>query len=367
MARELGLRTIVIDRLQHEVNHDELMSVKEQLGEHFLGVVLNDVPFSFIAEIQSVIRPLLERNGAPVLGIIPRDPLMGSIRAHELAEGLGGRLVAAQGRADGMVENFLIGTMQVENFMTYFRRNPNAAVIVATVRALKCHGGAPIPTPGKPLPQEYSVPNVPQVVKGCENLIHHVGIVKKSGISPVVCINSFVTDTKEEIEAIRKACEDADARVAVSDHWLKGGEGALELADAVKDACDDTPDFKFLYSLDQPLKDRIEIIAKEVYGADGVDFNPDALKKLEGFQADPATANLGLCMVKTHLSLSADPTVKGVPKGWKLFIRDVLIYAGAGFVVPVAGAITLMPGTASDPAYRRVDVDTETGKVKGLF
>jgi BioD-like phosphotransacetylase family protein len=111
------------------------MNVKEQLGEHFLGAVLNDVPFSFIAEIQSVICPLLERNGVPVLGIIPRDPLMGSIRAHELAEGLGGRLVAAQGRADGMVENFLIGTMQVENFMNYFRRNPHSAVIVGGDRA----------------------------------------------------------------------------------------------------------------------------------------------------------------------------------------------------------------------------------------
>ncbi|MDR2387912.1 MAG: formate--tetrahydrofolate ligase, partial [Deltaproteobacteria bacterium] len=244
---------------------------------------------------------------------------------------------------------------------------PNAAVIVATVRALKCHGGAPIPAPGKPLPEEYKVPNVGQVEKGCENLLHHVNVVKKSGISPVVCINSFVTDTPDEIKAIRDACVAAGARVATSDHWLKGGEGAIELAEAVKDACQDKPNFKFLYDLSQPLKDRVEIIAKEVYGADGVDYNPDALKKLEGFQKDPATANLGLCMVKTHLSLSDNPTIKGVPKGWKLFVRDVLIYAGAGFVVPVAGAITLMPGTASDPAYRRVDVDTETGKVKGLF
>ncbi|MDR1297055.1 MAG: formate--tetrahydrofolate ligase [Deltaproteobacteria bacterium] len=244
---------------------------------------------------------------------------------------------------------------------------PNAAVIVATVRALKCHGGAPIPAPGKPLPEEYKVPNVAQVVKGCENLLHHVKVVKKSGISPVVCINSFVTDTPDEIAAIKKACVDAGARVAVSDHWLKGGEGAIELAEAVKDACADKPDFKFLYDLNQPLKDRVELIAKEVYGADGVDYNPDALKKIEGFQKDPATAKLGLCMVKTHLSLSDNPTIKGVPKNWRLFVRDVLIYAGAGFVVPVAGAITLMPGTASDPAYRRVDVDTATGKVKGLF
>ena len=244
---------------------------------------------------------------------------------------------------------------------------PNAAVIVATVRALKCHGGAPIPVPGKPLPEEYKVENVGQVEKGCANLLHHVATVKKAGISPVVCINSFVTDTKAEIEAIRKACEAAGARVAVSDHWLKGGEGAIELANAVKDACDDKPEFKFLYELNEPLRERINKIAVEVYGADGVDYSADAAKKLDLYEKDPVTSKLGLCMVKTHLSLSDNPTVKGVPKGWKLFVRDCLVYAGAGFVVPVAGAITLMPGTASDPAYRRVDVDTETGKVKGLF
>ena len=135
VARELGLRAIVLDRLQHEVNHDEILAVKEQLGDLLLGVVLNDIPNSFMTEIESVIRPFLTRSGVPVLGIIPRDPLMGAIRAHELAEGLGGRLVAARGRADGMVENFLIGTMQVENFMTYFRRNPHAAVIVGGDRA----------------------------------------------------------------------------------------------------------------------------------------------------------------------------------------------------------------------------------------
>ena len=244
---------------------------------------------------------------------------------------------------------------------------PNAAVIVATVRALKCHGGAPIPVPGKPLPDEYKQENVGQVEKGCANLLHHVETVKKAGISPVVCINSFVSDTKEEINAIRKICEAAGARVAVSDHWLKGGEGAIELANAVKDACEDKPEFKFLYDLKQPLRERINIIATEVYGADGVEYSADASKKLEQYEKDPATANLGLCMVKTHLSLSDNPSVKGVPKGWRLFVRDCLVYAGAGFVVPVAGAITLMPGTASDPAYRRVDVDVETGKVKGLF
>jgi len=135
IARELNLKMLVVDRLQNEVNYDDLMCLKELLGDAMLGAVINDVPFSFMAEIDSVIRPFLKRNGIEMLGMIPRDPLLGSIRAHELAEGLGGRLVASQGRADGMVENFLIGTMQVENFMTYFRRNPNAAVIVGGDRA----------------------------------------------------------------------------------------------------------------------------------------------------------------------------------------------------------------------------------------
>ncbi|MDR2340393.1 MAG: formate--tetrahydrofolate ligase [Deltaproteobacteria bacterium] len=244
---------------------------------------------------------------------------------------------------------------------------PNAAVVVATVRALKCHGGAPVPKPGNPLPEEYSKPDVGLVEKGLENLLHHVGIVKKSGISPVVCINAFVTDTKEEIAAIRAACEKAGARVAVSEHWLKGGEGALELAGAVKEACEEKTDFRLLYELSMPFKERIDKVAREIYGADGVDYSPEAEKKIALYQGDPRIANFGLCMVKTHLSLSGDPDLKGVPKGFRLFVRDALIYGGAEFVVPVVGNISLMPGTASDPAYRRVEVDTGTGRINGLF
>lgn len=244
---------------------------------------------------------------------------------------------------------------------------PNAAVLVATIRALKCHGGAPIPVPGKPLPEEYKKENVGWVEKGCENLIHLVNVVKKAGINPVVCINAFYTDTDNEIKAVRRIAEAAGARVALSKHWQYGGEGALELADAVIDACNEPNDFKFLYELSTPLRTRIELIAKEVYGADGVEYSPEALAKAKKMEEDPEIAKLGTCMVKTHLSLSDNPNLKGVPKGWKLHVRDILIYKGAGFVVPVAGAIKLMPGTASDPAYRRVDVDTETGKVKGLF
>ncbi len=244
---------------------------------------------------------------------------------------------------------------------------PHAAVIVATIRALKCHGGAPVPVPGRPIPEEYSEENVEWVEKGCENLVHHINTVRRAGINPVVCINAFYTDTKDEIETVRRIAEQAGARVAVSEHWLKGGEGALELADAVIDACEDSNNFKFLYELNVPVRNRIEMIAEHVYGADGVEYTPQALQKLKAIEQDSELSQLGTCMVKTHLSLSDNPSIKGVPKGWKLFVRDVLIYKGAGFVVPVAGDIKLMPGTSSDPAYRRIDVDTETGKVKGLF
>ncbi|HUI46019.1 MAG TPA: formate--tetrahydrofolate ligase [Nitrospirota bacterium] len=244
---------------------------------------------------------------------------------------------------------------------------PHAAVVVATIRALKCHGGAPIPVPGKPMPAEYKGENVGWVEKGCENLIHHIRTVKKAGINPVVCINAFYTDTENEIKVVRRLAEAAGARVALSRHWEKGGDGALEFADAVVDACNEKNDFKLLYDLNTPLRQRIELIAKEVYGADGVDYTPEAEAKAKKMEADPEIAKLGTCMVKTHLSLTDNPNLKGVPKGWRLRIRDILTYKGAGFVVPVAGTITLMPGTSSDPAYRRVDVDVETGKVKGVF
>jgi formyltetrahydrofolate synthetase len=247
---------------------------------------------------------------------------------------------------------------------------PNVSVITTTIRALKSHGvnaGAPPCPPGKPLPEGYSKENMKWLEDGMKNVIHHIGTVKKAGINPVVCINAFHTDTENEIKLTRKMCEAAGARVAVSKHWQYGGEGALEFADAVVDACNDSVDFKFLYELDTPLSKRVELIAKEVYGADGVSFAPAAEAKLKKFEADPKFNDYTTMMVKTHLSLTHDPALKGVPKGWTLPIRDFLTYGGARFICPVAGNISLMPGTGSDPAFRRVDVDVKTGKVKGLF
>jgi len=244
---------------------------------------------------------------------------------------------------------------------------PDCSVIVATIRALKMHGGGPEVKPGKPLDDAYTSKNTDLVEKGLSNLIAHIETVKKSGISPVVCLNHFYTDTDEEIEYVKKTALAAGARFAVSKHWEFGGEGAMELARVVKEACEEKTDFKFLYEDDTPLRERIHRIATEVYGADGVTYTAEAEAKLNKLEDDPHAKELGTCMVKTHLSLTHDPVLKGRPKGWTLPIRDILEYRGAGFVVPVAGAIKLMPGTSSSPAFMNIDVDVKTGKVKGLF
>jgi formyltetrahydrofolate synthetase len=249
----------------------------------------------------------------------------------------------------------------------YSGLKPDAIVLVATIRALKMHGGGPAVKPGAPLDKAYTEENVELVEKGCENLVAHIETVLKTGVRPVVCINSFYTDTPNEIACVRRIAEEHGARVALSEHWLKGGEGAEELARTVMEACEEETDFKFLYDYDMPLRERIEKIAKEVYGADGVTYSDVALEKAKAIEADPEAQTLGTCMVKTHLSLSHDPNLKGRPTGWELPVRDILVYKGAGFVVPVAGAIKLMPGTASNPAYRGIDVDVNTGKVTGLF
>ncbi|HNX34150.1 MAG TPA: formate--tetrahydrofolate ligase [Kiritimatiellia bacterium] len=244
---------------------------------------------------------------------------------------------------------------------------PDAVVIVATVRALKLHGGGPAVQAGRPLDPVYTGENLDLLEKGCDNLLAHIGIVKRSGVRPVVCLNNFYTDTPAEHMLVRRVAEAAGARFAVSSHWLKGGEGATELAEAVIEACEEPNRFAFLSELSAPLSRRIEAVVSEVYGGDGVTYSEKAMEKLAAFEADPALAHLPVCMAKTQYSLSHDPKKVGRPKGWTLPVRDLLIYQGAGLVVPVAGDIKLMPGTASNAAFRGIDIDTATGKVKGLF
>ena len=244
---------------------------------------------------------------------------------------------------------------------------PHVSVLTTTIRALKMHGGGPKVVAGLPLSDSYTKEDLGLLEKGLPNMLHHINTIKTSGINPVVCINAFHTDTKEEIAMVRKAAEAAGARCAVSTHWANGGDGALELADAVMDACEDTNDFKFLYPIEMKLRERVEKIARVVYGADGVSWTPEAEAKAKMLENDSKYDDYATMMVKTHLSLTHDPAIKGVPKGWALPIRDVLIYSGAKFLCPCAGTISLMPGTSSDPAFRRIDIDTETGKVRGLF
>ena len=244
---------------------------------------------------------------------------------------------------------------------------PHVSVLTTTIRALKMHGGGPKVVAGLPLPESYIKEDLGLVEKGLPNMLHHINTIRTSGINPVVCINAFHTDTKEEIALVRKAAEAAGARCALSTHWADGGDGALELADAVMDACEEKNDFNFLYPTEMKLRERVEKIAKVVYGADGVSWTPDAEAKAKMLESDSEYNEYATMMVKTHLSLTHDPVLKGVPKGWTLPIRDVLIYSGAKFLCPCAGTISLMPGTSSDPALRRVDIDTKTGKVQGLF
>ena len=245
---------------------------------------------------------------------------------------------------------------------------PHVSVLTATIRALKMHGGGPKVVAGKALPDEYTKENLALVEKGCANMVHLINVIRKSGINPVVCINRFPHRHQgRDRQVVKKAAEAAGARCAESQHWLKGGEGALELADAVIDACNEKNEFKFLYPLEMKLRERVALIAKDVYGADGVSWTPDAEAKAKMLEADPKYADFATMMVKTHLSLTHDPALKGVPKGWTLPIRDVLIYSGAKFLCPCAGTISLMPGTSSNPAFRRIDVDVNTGAVSGLF
>jgi len=244
---------------------------------------------------------------------------------------------------------------------------PNAVVMVATVRALKMHGGGPKVVAGRPLSLTYSEENLELLKAGLGNLQHHIKNARRFGVPVVVAVNSFKTDTPAEIEMIRKAALEAGAEDAiVATHWMEGGKGALKLAEAVVKAAEKPSNFKFLYPLDLSIKEKIEIICKEIYGADGVDYLPEAEAKIETYTR-LGFDKLPLCMAKTHLSLSHDPELKGVPKGFRVPIRDIRASVGAGFLYPLLGEMRTMPGLPTRPAFYDVDLDLKTERVLGLF
>ena len=241
---------------------------------------------------------------------------------------------------------------------------PDAVVMVATVRALKMHGGGPRVVPGRKLDKAYTEENLDLLREGLSNLEAHIKIAKKFGIPVVVAINAFPDDTDAEHQIIHEAAMRAGAFDAVvARHWAKGGEGAAELAEAVVRATEEPSDFDFLYDLDQPIKEKIETLAKEIYGADDVDYSPEAESKIELY-TDLGYDHMPICMAKTHLSLSHEPAWKGVPRGFTFPIRDIRASVGAGFLYPLAGEVRTMPGLPSSPSF--MDIDLVDGKIVGL-
>ncbi|NOZ73357.1 MAG: formate--tetrahydrofolate ligase [Chloroflexi bacterium] len=244
---------------------------------------------------------------------------------------------------------------------------PNVVVLVATIRALKMHGGGPKVVAGRPLDPAYTEENLELLEKGCSNLKVHIKNALGFGIPVVVAVNRFKDDTDAEIDLVRKIAIEAGAEDAVmSNHWAEGGAGAVELGKAVIAAANKPSNFKFLYPLDIGIKEKIETIAKEIYGADGVEFSEEAEKKIALYNR-VGFDKLPICMAKTHLSLSHDPTLKGAPKGFIVPVRDIRASVGAGFLFPLLGKMSTMPGLPTRPVFYDVDLDLETGKVVGLF
>jgi len=243
---------------------------------------------------------------------------------------------------------------------------PNCVVIVASVRALKMHGGGPRVVAGKPLDRAYTQENLELLRKGLSNLTQHVENARKFGVPVVVAVNKFTNDTAAEIEVVKKAALEAGAEaVAMSNVWAKGGEGGAELAEAVIAACEKSNNFRFLYPDDMTIKEKIETIAHEIYRAAVVTYTPEAEARIKLF-TDMGLSHLPLCMAKTHLSFTHDPAVKGTPRGWTLPITDVRASVGAGFLFPLCGTMRTMPGLPTRPVFTDIDIDVETGKVLGL-
>eukprot|EP01025_Chloroclados_australasicus_P066025 TRINITY_DN9024_c0_g1_i1.p2 TRINITY_DN9024_c0_g1~~TRINITY_DN9024_c0_g1_i1.p2 ORF type:complete len:683 (-),score=106.19 TRINITY_DN9024_c0_g1_i1:223-2130(-) len=259
----------------------------------------------------------------------------------------------------------------MEKFMNikcrYSGLKPNAVVLVATVRALKMHGGGPKVVAGKPLAVEYTQENIELLKKGCVNLAKHVQNAKAYGIPVVVAVNQFSSDTEAELVAVKKAAEEAGAfKAVICNHFAKAGEGAKDLANAVIEACQQKDSkFQFLYDENLSIKEKIEAIAKKVYGAGSVKYEPQAEKEIELFTQLGYT-KLPICMAKTQYSFSANPEAKGAPEGFELPIRDVRLSAGAGFIYPLVGSMMTMPGLPTRPCYYDIDIDPKTGKIVGL-
>jgi formyltetrahydrofolate synthetase len=351
MRRRLGEMVVALDRKGNAVTADDL-----------------GVAGALTALMKDAIKPTLMQTleGTPVF--VHAGPFANIAHGNSsiLADRIGLKL------ADFVITESGFGAdMGMEKFFNikcrYSGLVPSVVVLVATVRALKMHGGGPAVTAGKPLDHAYIEENLDLLRKGMDNLLHHIRIAKKFGVPVVVAVNKFFTDTPAELELVRKVSmeEGGAADAVVSAHWELGGAGAKELAEAVVKASELPANFEFLYPLEWPIKQKIEAIAREIYGADGVEYSGEAEAHIAEYTR-LGFGQLPICMSKTHLSLSHDPALKGVPHGFTIPIRDVKASVGAGFLYPVLGEISTMPGLPTRPAFMDIDIDPESGRIVGL-
>ena len=353
-----------------------LKDLRERLGRIVVGMTTDGKPVTaedlkcagaMAVLLRDAIKPNILQTLEHTLAFVHAGPFANiahgnnSILADKIALKLGEYVVTESGfGADCGMEKFMDIKCRYSGLV------PNAVVVVCTVRALKMHGGAARVVAGRPLSEALKKENFPALEKGAENLVKQIENARLFGVPVVVAINRFATDTDAEIKAIQRIAEAAGAEAAVeSTVWADGGKGGAKLAEAVVAAADKPSNFQFLYPLDAPIKEKIETIATKVYGADGVDYMPEAEAKIKLY-TKLGYDKLPLNMAKTHLSLSHDPNLKGRPRGFRVPIRDLRASVGAGFIYPLLGEMRTMPGLPSEPAGEKVDID-EQGRVVGLF
>jgi formyltetrahydrofolate synthetase len=381
MVRETGFDITVASEIMAILALTTGMAdMRERLGRIVIGtskageaVTADDlgVAGALTVLMKDAIMPNLMQTVENTPAIVHAGPFANIAHGNSsiIADQIALRLVGADGFV--ITESGFGADCGMEKFMNIKCRAsglvPSCVVVVATIRALKMHGGGPKVVAGKPLAPEYTDENLALLEKGLPNMVAHIKNARRFGVPVVVAVNRFAADTDAEIEMVRKAAVAAGAEDAVmADHWAEGGAGAVGLAKAVIAACAKPRDFRFLYPLEWDIKKKIEAIAVEIYGADGVDYAPEAEAKIElytrlGFDKLP------ICMAKTHLSLSHNPELKGVPKGFRIPVRDIRASVGAGFLYPLCGDMRTMPGLPTRPVYYDVDLDLKTGKVTGLF
>ncbi len=353
-----------------------LRSLRDRCGRVVIGSSIDGTPITLEdLEVAGAVAVLMRETLHPTLmqtlegqaAFVHAGPFANiahgnsSILADRIALHLGDYVVTESGfGADMGMEKFFDIKCRVSGL------KPDCVVLVATVRALKTHGGGPKVVAGRPLDSAYTEENLPMLRAGMANLETHIATARSFGVPVVVAINKFPTDSQHEHDLIKEMSIGAGAVAAVTtDHHAKGGEGARQLAEAVTEACDQPSDFDYLYALDQPIKAKIEIIAEKVYRAAAVEYSPTADRQIAEFEK-AGFGYLPICMAKTHLSISHDPALKGAPSGYTLPVREVRASIGAGFISPLLGEMRTMPGLGAKPAFMQVDID-EDGNVVGLF